>query len=117
MTKPFRAAIALAVLGFASAGCAAGIATDPVYFESDVPVARADAVPNDVYAYPRVWYAGRYVYLVHGRWVYATSAGWYYFRREPSFLASQRARIYDARFFASAQHGAVAHADVEARTH
>jgi hypothetical protein len=53
----------------------------------------ADAVPDDLDAYPHVYYEGRYAYLVGTRWFYAGPRGWVIFREEPPPLVQFRARL------------------------
>ncbi len=51
----------------------------------------ADTVPDDIYAYPHVWYDGGYAYLVGSRWYYPSSGGWVVLRGEPAPLYRYRA--------------------------
>ena len=81
--------ISAVALGLSAAGCTATIeppsavvTTDDVYVTSEVPV--------DIYAYPRVWYGGTYVYLVDGRWYAPRGRGWVIYRREPQELSRYR---------------------------
>jgi hypothetical protein len=51
----------------------------------------ADTVPDDIYAYPHVWYDGGYAYLVGTRWFYPSGGGWVVLRTEPAPLYRYRA--------------------------
>jgi hypothetical protein len=53
----------------------------------------ADTVPDDIYAYPHVWYDGGYAYLVGSRWFYPSSGGWVVLRSEPAPLYRFRATV------------------------
>jgi hypothetical protein len=50
----------------------------------------AQTVPDDIYAYPHVWYEGSYAYLVGGLWYYPTGRGWVVLRSEPPPLYRYR---------------------------
>ncbi len=90
------AAAVLAATGLLGiAGCEATISTpEPVLTFETGDLVRARFVPPDIYAYPRVLYDDRYVYLVNGYWYMPTARGWFVFRREPVELGRQRTRIY-----------------------
>ncbi len=60
-------------------------------------VAPVASVPPDIWSYPRVWYAGAWVYLVNGAWYQPTRSGWVVFRSEPVQLSRERTRIYASR--------------------
>jgi len=78
-------------------GCTATVPRAVTVETYPEPIAvRAQIVPTDIYAYPRVWYNGSYVYLVDGRWYYPTNQGWRVYRREPQELSRQRTRIHQA---------------------
>ena len=57
----------------------------------DYPAVYVEDVPADTVYQPRVYYRGRYAYLVDGRWYYPADRGWVVFREEPREL--QRYRI------------------------
>jgi hypothetical protein len=95
-----------ATIAALAAACALGVAgceatiTPPrpvITIESEPLVAPVAVVPPDIWAYPRVWYAGTYVYLVNGSWYQPTRSGWMVFRREPVQLSRERTRIYASR--------------------
>ncbi len=58
---------------------------------------RAQVVPAEIWAYPRVYFGGQWVYLVDGLWYTPTSRGWMIYRQEPAELSRERVRIYAAQ--------------------
>lgn len=56
----------------------------------------ADTVPDDIYAYPHVYYDGGYAYLVGDQWYYPTTGGWVVLRSEPPALYRYRSYYYGA---------------------
>lgn len=97
------AAVAVSAL-LGAAGCAAEVQTRAVapahqtvvvreLTVAEEPVVHTWVVPVDIEARPRVYYRGRYVYYIDGRWYYRTRHGWVYYRREPRALAEYRVRI------------------------
>jgi hypothetical protein len=84
----FAAAILLA-----GSGCTATFTPEPVTVTYREPVVEAQAVPVDIYTYPRVFYGGTYVYLVDGRWYAPSPRGWVVYRQEPRELNRYRVRI------------------------
>ncbi len=93
-TPALVAAAALSAL--AAAGCEATFtpAEPVVTYYGGATLAPAPAVPVDIWAYPRVYYGGSYLYLVDGRWYQPTPSGWMTYRREPVELSRARTRIY-----------------------
>lgn len=90
-----RSGAALAAL--AASGCEATFRPSEALslaFDEGELLVRADAPPREIWAYPRVYYGGTYVYLVDGVWYYPTPNGWMIFRREPTELSRERTRIY-----------------------
>ncbi len=77
------------LLGLLTSGCTVGgrVGAHAVY---GYPVAEPAYIPEYIYAYPRVYYNGRYAYLVDGRWYYPSTGGWVVFREEPRELRSFR---------------------------
>jgi hypothetical protein len=90
-----RAVLTAAVL-MGATGCTATFTPEPVVVAYDAPVAAAEVVPYDIYAYPRVYYGGTYVYLVNGRWYFPSARGWMVYRQEPHELRRYRAEIHRA---------------------
>jgi hypothetical protein len=75
-------------LGAAAAlmvGCAGTLSTEG-YAVYGHPVVRAELVPVEISAHPRVYYGGTYAYLVGGVWYYPTDRGWVIFEEEPAEL-------------------------------
>jgi len=54
----------------------------------------ADTVPEDIYAYPHVYYDGADTYLVGNQWYYPTGGGWLVLRSEPPYLNRYRSYFY-----------------------
>jgi hypothetical protein len=103
MTSRFHQLIT--TLALASAGLATAACTGATQVEGtlvyDYPAVYVDPPPDYVYYEPRVYYRGRYAYLVDDRWYYPTDRGWVVFREEPREL--QRYRVsrhpaYDYRY-------------------
>jgi len=94
-SHPTIAALA-AVCALGAAGCSATFTpTEPVVAYSSGPaVVTATVVPDDIWAYPHVYFGGTYVYLVNGYWYQRTRRGWVVYRREPVELSRERTRIY-----------------------
>lgn len=69
---------------FGVAGCHAH--TEPAYVEARV-------APVGVYHYPWVYYEGRPVYLIDGRWYFHDGRRWRYYRQEPRVLYRERLYI------------------------
>jgi len=93
MTARFHHLLATAVLTVAALGagaCTAGLQTEGTLVY-DYPAVYVDPPPAHVYYEPRVYYRGRYAYLVDDRWYYPTDRGWVVFREEPREL--QRYRV------------------------
>jgi hypothetical protein len=88
--------VVAAAIVLAGSGCTATLAPEPVAFTYDEPVVRAQVVPADIYAYPRVYYGGTYVYLVNGRWYEPTARGWMVYRQEPRELRRYRTEVQRA---------------------
>jgi hypothetical protein len=86
------------VCALGAAGCEATFTpTEPIVAYSSGPaVVTATVVPDDIWAYPRVYFGGTYVYLVNGYWYQPTRRGWVVYRREPVELARERTRLYAA---------------------
>lgn len=74
-------------------GCTATFTPEPVTVTYQEPVVRAEVVPPDIYAYPRVYYGGTYVYFVEGRWYAPSPRGWVVYRQEPRELSRHRVQI------------------------
>jgi hypothetical protein len=56
----------------------------------------ADSVPDDIYAYPHVYYGGGYAYLVGDSWYYPNSGSWVVLRGEPPELYRYRVNYRSA---------------------
>src|SRR5262249_35682097 len=82
---------AISLLG--AAGCVATVEPRPVAVTYEPTVVDAATVPVDIYAYPRVYFGGSYVYLVNGRWYFPSARGWMAYRQEPRELSRRRVRI------------------------
>ncbi|XXX75794.1 hypothetical protein WMF30_49910 [Sorangium sp. So ce134] len=65
------------------------------YVVSGYPAARAEVVPVEIAAYPRVYFRGTYAYLVDDQWYYPTNRGWVVFEEEPAELRRYR-QTYEA---------------------
>jgi hypothetical protein len=86
--------IALATLGI---GACAGTQAEATLVY-DYPAVYVDSVPAHALYQPRVYYHGRYAYLVDGRWYYPTHRGWVVFREEPRELQRYRVRYDTHRY-------------------
>lgn len=82
-------AIALGIGIATLAGCVGTVGTEG-YIAAGHPVVRAEIVPAEITAYPRVYYRGTYAYLVGGVWYYPTNRGWMIFEEEPVELRRYR---------------------------
>jgi hypothetical protein len=74
----------------ATAGCEATFSPGPLTATWDTGGYWSVEAPDDVYAYPHVWYEDRWVYLVNGAWYAPTSQGWVILRDEPRELGRYR---------------------------
>ncbi|WP_129579966.1 hypothetical protein [Sorangium sp. Soce836] len=83
------AAAALAAGASLLAGCLGTVGAEG-YVVSGFPVVRAEVVPMELAASPRVYFHGTYAYLVDGQWYYPTNRGWVIFEREPAELRRYR---------------------------
>jgi hypothetical protein len=92
-----------AIISAFAVACALGVAGCEATFTPAEPVvtyygggvlAPVSAVPPDIWAYPRVYYGGSYVYLMNGAWYQPTRSGWMVYRREPVELSRERTRFY-----------------------
>lgn len=92
--RPARA-LALSVFALAAglSGCiaTAGVEGD---WEYAYPTVGVHVVPSDIYGYPRVYYQGRYAYLVGDSWYWDSPNGWVLFQSEPPYLAERRVIIW-----------------------
>src|SRR5829696_6819063 len=59
------------------------------------PAVYVESVPAYTVYQPRVYYRGRYAYLVDGRWYYPGDRGWVVFREEPRELQRYRVNSRD----------------------
>ncbi|AUX26678.1 hypothetical protein SOCEGT47_072480 [Sorangium cellulosum] len=87
-----RSALSAAALGAGASllmGCLGTVGAEG-YVVSGYPAARAEAVPVEITAYPRVFFRGTYAYLVDGLWYYPTNRGWVVFEEEPAELRRYR---------------------------
>jgi hypothetical protein len=66
------------------------VGTEGGFVVSGVRAVRAEAVPVEIAAYPRVYFRGTFAYLVDGRWFYPTNRGWVVFEQEPRELRNYR---------------------------
>jgi hypothetical protein len=85
----------LALAGSALLACLGGTAcaeTTPAQrtLVYDYPAAYVETVPAYTVYQPRVYYRGRYAYLVDGRWYYPADRGWVVFKEEPRELMRYR---------------------------
>jgi hypothetical protein len=86
-----RIARGFAVLGMALSGMSAGCAvrTYPPTVGGYATV-YTETVPDNIYAYPHVWYDGGYAYLVGSSWYYPSGGRWVLLRQEPPELYRYR---------------------------
>jgi hypothetical protein len=70
-----------------------------------------ETVPAYAVYQPRVYYRGRYAYLVDGRWYYPGDRGWVVFREEPRELRRYRANSGDPATYRGATSTPVATSD------
>ncbi|WP_234023081.1 hypothetical protein [Sorangium cellulosum] len=87
-----RSALRAAALGagvWLLTGCF-GTAGAEGFVVSGHPAVRAEVVPVQITAYPRVYFRGAYAYLVDGAWYYPTNRGWVVFEEEPDQLRRYR---------------------------
>lgn len=89
--RSFVLALASAAALALGAGCT--VQTRPAVVDG-YAVVGANTVPQDIYAYPHVPYAGREAYLVDGRWYYQGDDGWVVFNEEPAPLYHWRTHVY-----------------------
>ncbi|WP_437598859.1 hypothetical protein [Sorangium sp. So ce590] len=89
MMRSALAPLALAAGASLLMGCLGTIATEG-FVVSGYPAVRAEVVPVEIAAHPRVFFRGTYAYLVDGRWFYPTNRGWVVFEREPPELRRYR---------------------------
>jgi len=82
-----RNLLAAGAIALGTASCYAY--AEPAYVE-------ARYVPDYVYSYPSVYYEGRPVYLIDGRWYFDRGGRWVYYRDEPDVLYRQRVYIQQA---------------------
>ena len=78
----------LSALG--AAGCEATFTPGPLTASWEVGATWYAEPPDDITRYPRVWYDGRWVYLVDGVWYTPTPRGWLILREEPRELGRYR---------------------------
>ena len=88
------AAIALAVMG---SGACSGTTTAQGTLVYDHQATYVETLPPHTIYQPRVYYRGRYAYLVDNRWYYPSDRGWVVFRDEPRELARYRMNYLDTR--------------------
>ncbi len=89
MMRSALAPLALAAGASLLMGCLGTVATEG-FVVSGYPAARAEIVPVEIAAHPRVFFRGTYAYLVDGQWYYPTNQGWVIFEREPPELRRYR---------------------------
>ncbi|WP_437277694.1 hypothetical protein WME90_41710 [Sorangium sp. So ce375] len=90
VTRASLAAAALAAGASLLMGCMGTVGTEGGFVVSGVPAVRAEVVPVEIAAYPRVYFRGTFAYLVDGRWFYPTNRGWVIFEQEPRELRNYR---------------------------
>lgn len=90
VTRASLAAAALAVGASLLMGCVGTVRPVGGVVVSGVSAVRAEMVPVEIAAYPRVYFRGTYAYLVDGRWFYPTNQGWVIFEEEPTELQQYR---------------------------
>jgi len=96
------------VMACLAAACA-GTTQGTLIYEAGYPATYVETVPAYAYYQPRVYYRGRYAYLVDGRWYYPSDRGWVVFREEPRELYRYRVnsgdrRAYDYRYRGSPEY-------------
>ncbi|WP_438006150.1 hypothetical protein WME89_47290 [Sorangium sp. So ce321] len=89
VTRSVLAAAALVAGASLLMGCLGTVATEG-FVVSGYPAVRAEAVPVEIAAYPRVYFRGTYAYLVGDEWYYPTNRGWVVFEEEPVELRRYR---------------------------
>ncbi|MGK3969508.1 hypothetical protein WMF38_34020 [Sorangium sp. So ce118] len=89
VTRSVLAAAALVAGASLLMGCLGTVATEG-FVVSGYPAVRAEAVPVEIAAYPRVYFRGTYAYLVGDAWYYPTNRGWVVFEEEPVELRRYR---------------------------
>ncbi|MGK3999118.1 hypothetical protein [Sorangium sp. So ce1024] len=97
-----RSALAAAALGLGASllvGCLGTVGAEG-YVVSGYPAVRAEVVPVEITAYPRVFFRGTYAYLVDGQWYYPTNRGWVIFEQEPVELRHYRQTFRSSRRYA-----------------
>lgn len=85
------AALAIGAAALAT-GCVGTVGTEG-FIVRGTPAVRAELVPLEITAYPRVFYRGTYAYLVDGVWYYPTDRGWMVFSEEPIELRRYRESV------------------------
>jgi hypothetical protein len=68
------------------------------------PAVYVETVPAHTVYQPRVYYRGRYAYLVGGRWYYPGERGWVVFREEPRELRRYRVNSADRTPYGTTPH-------------
>jgi hypothetical protein len=93
-----RAALLFAVLAAPAVlpGCA--VEAEPPAVGGYATIYAAE-VPPDIYAYPHVYYEGRYAYLVGDEWYYPYADSWVLLRSEPPALYRYRVGYGPSRYF------------------
>ncbi|WP_437811484.1 hypothetical protein [Sorangium sp. So ce1078] len=89
MTRSALAALALAAGASLLMGCLGTVGAEG-FVVSGYPVVRAEIIPVEIAASPRVYFRGTYAYLVDGEWYYPTNRGWVVFEQEPPELRRYR---------------------------
>ncbi|WP_437621575.1 hypothetical protein [Sorangium sp. So ce1151] len=89
VTRSVLAAAALVAGASLLMGCLGTVSTEG-FVVSGYPAVRAEAVPVEIAAYPRVYFRGTYAYLVGDEWYYPTNRGWVVFEEEPVELRRYR---------------------------
>ena len=75
--------------------CAATVEPEPPVYGGYATV-YTTSVPEDIYARPYVYYAGRPAYYVQGRWYTESPRGWVYYRSAPPELERHRPYVQQA---------------------
>ncbi|XXX74781.1 hypothetical protein WMF30_44730 [Sorangium sp. So ce134] len=93
--RRLRATVLLWALALAAPGCVWTVGEGELLYGHSV--ARVEALPADIYAYPHVRYRGGHAYLVGETWYYEGPRGWVIFRSEPRVLAERRVFLRSRR--------------------
>lgn len=89
MARSALGALALAAGASLLMGCLGTVGAEG-FVVSGYPAVRAEIVPVEIAAHPRVYFRGTYAYLVDGQWYYPTNRGWVVFEEEPPELRRYR---------------------------